>query len=165
MGAALGQRQDRLAPTPAPGRLPERPPAGAAPGRPSWCYGTPGIARALQLAALALHDDTARRLAEHMAFQAVTDFRQTCQITDASVCHGWAGLLLTTDRIASDSVLPDLTGALPALRARVQSAIAQGATPEDAGLLTGNAGVRLTQHTLTTPRPLDLGWETCLLLN
>ncbi|MFC7936522.1 lanthionine synthetase C family protein [Streptomyces sp. NPDC057387] len=142
------------------------PEPGAAPGRPSWCYGAPGIARALQLAALTLHDDAARHLAEHTAFQAVTDFRQTCQITDASVCHGWAGLLLTTDRIASDSVLPDLTSALPALRARFESASARGEAPEDAGLLTGNAGVRLTQHSLTTtPHPLDVGWETCLLLN
>jgi hypothetical protein len=138
---------------------------GAAPGRPSWCYGTPGIARALQLAALVLHDDTARRLAEHTAFQAVTDSRQIRQITDASVCHGWAGLLLSTDRTASDAARRDLTGALPALRAGLESAMARNETTEDAGLLTGNAGVRLTQHTLSTPRPLDLGWETCLLLN
>ncbi|MFJ8806079.1 lanthionine synthetase C family protein [Streptomyces sp. NPDC102490] len=137
----------------------------AAPGRPSWCYGTPGITRALQLAALALHDDTARHLAERTAFQAVTDFRQTCQITEASVCHGWAGLLLATDRIASDAALPDLTGELPGLHARLESAMARAETPEDAGLLTGNAGVRLTQYTLNTSRPLDLGWETCLLLN
>ncbi|MFD5652996.1 lanthionine synthetase C family protein [Streptomyces sp. NPDC127039] len=141
------------------------PEPGAAPGRPSWCYGTPGIARALQLAAHALHDDVARRLAERTALQAVTDSRQTCQITDASVCHGWAGLLLATDRIASDAVLPDLTRALPALHARLESAVARAETTEAAGLLTGNAGVRLTVHTLNVSHPLDLGWETCLLLN
>ncbi|MFJ9675789.1 lanthionine synthetase C family protein [Streptomyces sp. NPDC101221] len=138
---------------------------GAAPGRPSWCYGAPGIARALQLAALGLHDDTARCLAERTAFQAVTDSRQIRQITDASVCHGWAGLLLSTDRTASDAARPDLTAALPALHAHFEAAMARGETTEDAGLLTGKAGVRLTQNTLNTPRPLDLGWETCLLLN
>ncbi|MBQ0967510.1 lanthionine synthetase C family protein [Streptomyces sp. RK23] len=141
------------------------PEPGAAPGRPSWCYGAPGIARALQLAALALRDDAARRLAERTALQAVTDSRQILQITDASVCHGWAGLLLATDRIAADSALPDLTGALPALHTHLASAMARAETPENAGLLTGNAGVRLTQHTLHTAHPLDLGWETCLLLN
>ncbi|MFF9863273.1 lanthionine synthetase C family protein [Streptomyces tendae] len=141
------------------------PEPGAAPGRPSWCYGAPGIARALQLAALALSDDAARRLAERTALQAVTDSRQTLQITDASVCHGWAGLLLATDRIASDSALPDLTGALPALHTLLASAMARAKTPQNAGLLTGNAGVLLTQHTLHPAHPLDLGWETCLLLN
>ncbi|WP_405698320.1 lanthionine synthetase C family protein [Streptomyces coelicoflavus] len=141
------------------------PEPGTAPSRPSWCYGTPGIARALQLAALALHDDAARRLAELTALQAVTDSRQTCQLTDASVCHGWAGLLLATDRMASDAALPDLTGALPTLHACLESAMAHNERPKDAGLLTGNAGVLLTAHTLNVSHPLDLGWETCLLLN
>ncbi|WP_437097330.1 hypothetical protein [Streptomyces sp. enrichment culture] len=36
---------------------------------------------------------------------------------------------------------------------------------QDTGLLTGNAGVLLTLHALRTPRPADLGWETCLLLS
>ncbi|GAA2607425.1 lanthionine synthetase C family protein [Streptomyces lienomycini] len=138
---------------------------GTAPGRPSWCYGTPGIARALQLAALALHDDTARRLAEHTALQAVTDPRQTTQITEASVCHGWAGLLLTADRIAAEAALPDLTDALPSLHAHLESRPVRHETTEDAGLLTGNTGVLLTLHTLHTARPVDPGWETCLLLN
>ncbi|MYR41091.1 lanthionine synthetase C family protein [Streptomyces sp. SID5910] len=136
------------------------PEPGAAPGRPSWCYGAPGIARALQLASLALHDDAARRLAEHTAFQAVTDSRQTCQITDSSVCHGWAGLLLAADRIASDAALPDLAHALPALLPR-----ARHRTTESAGLLTGDAGVLLTVHTLTATHPDDSRWESCLLLN
>ncbi|WP_108987709.1 lanthionine synthetase C family protein [Streptomyces coelicoflavus] len=141
------------------------PEPGAAPGRPSWCYGTPGIARALQLAAFALHDDAARHLAERAAFQSVTDPRQTGQITDASVCHGWAGLLLATARIASDAALHDLTGVLPTLHARLDSAVARNEAPEDAGLLTGNAGVLLAKHTLNTAHPLAQGWETCLLLN
>jgi len=141
------------------------PAPGAAPGRPSWCYGTPGIARALQLAALALHDDTARRLAERTAFHAITDPRQTGQITETSLCHGWAGLLLTVGRIASDAARPDLAGALPALHNRLTTDVGQHRIAEHTGLLTGNAGVLLTLHTLTTARPVDLGWETCLLLN
>ncbi len=136
----------------------------AAPTRASWCYGTPGIARALQLAALALNDDTARRLAEHTALQAATDPRHTGQITDTSLCHGWAGLLLTTERIAADAAQPDLHDALPALRDRLTTETQHHPAPEHTGLLTGNAGVLLTLHTLTTTRPVDPEWKTCLLL-
>lgn len=141
------------------------PQPGAAPSRPSWCYGAPGIARALQLAALALHDDTARRLAEYTALQAITDPRQTDQITDTSLCHGWAGLLLTADRIAADAASPGLTQVLPVLYDRLTTEMARRQTTEHTGLLTGHVGVLLTLHTLTTVRPIDSGWETCLLLD
>ncbi|MFC7638296.1 lanthionine synthetase LanC family protein [Streptomyces thermogriseus] len=135
------------------------------PVSPSWCYGAPGIARALQLAALALHDDTARRLAEYTALQAITDPRQTDQITDTSLCHGWAGLLLTADRIAADAASPGLTQVLPVLYDRLTTEMARRQTTEHTGLLTGHVGVLLTLHTLTTVRPIDSGWETCLLLD
>ncbi|GAA2345127.1 lanthionine synthetase C family protein [Streptomyces kunmingensis] len=138
---------------------------GTEPARPSWCYGTPGIARALQLAGLALHDADARRLAEHTVLGTVTDSRQLAQLADPSLCHGWAGLLLTADRIASDAIAPDLTGELPALRTHLSNHMVQHAIPESAGLLSGNAGVLLTLHTLSTNRPSIPGWETCLLLN
>ncbi|MEV5271105.1 lanthionine synthetase C family protein [Streptomyces werraensis] len=136
----------------------------AAPTRASWCYGTPGIARALQLAALVLDDDTALRLAEHTALQAVTDPRHTRQITDTSLCHGWAGLVLTTERIAADAARPDLHDALPALRDRFTTETQHHPAPEHTELLTGAPGVLLTLHTLTTARPVDPEWETCLLL-
>lgn len=72
------------------------------PQRPSWCYGTPGLARAQQLAALALTDPRRQQLAEHALAGYVSDVRQLSQLRDASVCHGWAGLRHatqpTTDR-------------------------------------------------------------------
>ncbi|MEZ0156217.1 lanthionine synthetase C family protein [Streptomyces griseorubens] len=136
----------------------------AAPARASWCYGTPGIARALQLAALALNDDTARRLAEHTALQAATDPRHTGQIVDTSLCHGWAGLVLTTERIAADAALPGFHDALPALRDRLITETQHQPAPEHTGLLTGAPGVLLALHTLTTVRPVVPEWETCLLL-
>ncbi|MFE0179730.1 lanthionine synthetase C family protein [Streptomyces olivaceus] len=142
------------------------PQPGAAPGRPSWCYGTPGIARALQLAALALHDNAARRLAEHTMLQTLTDTRQTNQITDASLCHGWSGLLLASTRTASNAALPDLTTALSALHTHLKPDATRHRTTKDTGLLTGTPGILLTAHTLnTTSRPVSPGWETCLLLN
>ncbi|MFF9451079.1 lanthionine synthetase LanC family protein [Streptomyces althioticus] len=143
-------------------------PAGVEHGRGAQGRGYEGkdhdSARALQLAALVLDDDTALRLAEHTALQAVTDPRHTGQITDTSLCHGWAGLVLTTERIAADTALPHLREALPALRDRLTTETQHHPAPKHTGLLTGAAGVLLTLHTLTTARPVDPEWDTCLLL-
>lgn len=138
---------------------------GAAPGRPSWCYGTPGIGRALQLAALAARDEHARRLAERTVLAAITDSRHLKQLKDASLCHGWSGLLLAADRTASDALTSDIARELPGLRKLLSSHLVQHAIPDTAGLLTGHAGVLLTLHTLNPTHPVDLGWEACLLLN
>ncbi|MGH8910153.1 MAG: lanthionine synthetase LanC family protein [Egibacteraceae bacterium] len=43
------------------------------PQRPSWCYGTPGLTRAQQLAALALGDRQRQRQAENALAGCITD--------------------------------------------------------------------------------------------
>ncbi|MER5599899.1 lanthionine synthetase C family protein [Streptomyces sp. NPDC002265] len=141
------------------------PAAGRSPGRPSWCYGTPGIGRALQLAALTRRNEPARRFAEHIVLGSLTDHGRLSQIEDTTLCHGWAGLLLTCDRIATDAQTPAIADELPALHTHLDARLVRHEIPENAGLLTGSAGVLLTLHTLDAPRPPDLGWETCLLVN
>ncbi|MEK8106511.1 lanthionine synthetase LanC family protein [Micromonospora sp. M12] len=89
-----------------PRRPPPRRPSQCGPLRPSWCYGTPGISRALQLSALALGDSTRRRLAERAFVACIDDPTQTGQLTDRSLCHGTAGLLTTARRIATDALTP-----------------------------------------------------------
>ncbi|MFJ7589544.1 lanthionine synthetase C family protein [Streptomyces sp. NPDC097617] len=132
------------------------------PGRPSWCYGTPGIARALQLAALACHDPQQQRLAETALWDCLDDERQLSLLSEDSVCHGWAGLLLTAHLTATDAPenpqhrLAELTNRLTA------GARSQPAVPP--GLLTGSDGVLLVQRTLETADPVDPTWATCLLL-
>ncbi|CAM5253049.1 lanthionine synthetase C family protein [Streptomyces griseomycini] len=153
-----------------PGLLPldaflQGPVAGMEPERPSWCYGTPGIGRALQLAALARHDALGRQIAERAVLSSLTDPLQLAQLHEATVCHGWAGLLLTCDRVAADAMTPDIAHQLPKIHARLDTHMVRHGIPQDTGLLTGNAGVLLTLHALRTPRPADLGWETCLLLS
>ncbi|HXP21109.1 MAG TPA: lanthionine synthetase C family protein [Streptosporangiaceae bacterium] len=66
--------------------------------RPSWCYGTAGMARAQQLAALALGDTGRQLLAEHALIRALTDPAQLAATTDISLCHGFAGLAHVTAR-------------------------------------------------------------------
>ncbi|MGH8916796.1 MAG: lanthionine synthetase C family protein [Actinomycetes bacterium] len=73
------------------------------PQRPSWCYGTPGLARAQQLAALALGDPQRQRMAEGALAGCLADEEQLAQLSDASLCHGWAGLVQTARRAAADA--------------------------------------------------------------
>ena len=133
------------------------------PGRPSWCYGTPGLARAQQLAALALHDLHRQQQAEQALIGCLTDERQLAHITDASLCHGWAGLTHTTRRVAADAPDGQFTEHLDHLHARTRNHLHRHGPPDDGGLLEGTAGIHLTQAvdraTTTAPH-----WDNCLLL-
>lgn len=89
------------------------------PQRPSWRYGTPGLARAQLLAALALGDQQRQRRAEDALAGCVADEDQLSQLGDDSLCHGWAGLLQTTRRAAADAgPNSELAGLLPHLQTR-----------------------------------------------
>jgi lantibiotic biosynthesis protein len=136
----------------------------AGPGRPSWCYGTPGLARAQQLAGHALGDPQRQRDAELALAGCLADQRQLNQLTDTSLCHGWAGLLHTTWRVATDATYPDRFH-LPQLLARTQQYLHHQARPTEQGLLTGAAGTTLALHTATLGTPPLSGWDACLLLD
>jgi hypothetical protein len=83
--------------------------AGSAPDGPSrsaWCYGSPGVARALWLAGEALDRDDYRSLAIS-AMEAV--FRRPVtirRIDSPTFCHGVAGLLAIALRFANETGLP-----------------------------------------------------------
>ncbi|GAA3348787.1 lanthionine synthetase C family protein [Amorphoplanes nipponensis] len=128
-------------------------PAQQGPLRPSWCYGTPGIARAQQLAALALDDPERGRRSETAFASCVTDPAQTEQLVDRSLCHGTAGLAATARRITADARAPI---PLPVVEQLHQNA--PRATDEPHGLLEGTTGVELVGLSTTT------AWDTCLLL-
>ena len=129
------------------------------PGKPSWCYGTPGVARALQLAALATADSARQAAAEHALAACLTE-PQLDRLTDAGLCHGIAGLYQTAWRAAADSATPAIIRQLPAIAARLTHG-ADTCTGE--GLLTGRIGVALTVETIRTGQ-LHTGWDTCLLI-
>lgn len=132
-------------------------PGPAQPARPSWCYGALGIARALQLAGIAVNNAERRAAAEEAAVNALTDPDVRDLTRDASLCHGWAGLLTVTQAIADDSPDPgrfhDLT---TELRARVEVGLDELAKP---GFLEGRAGAQLALS------GTDSGWTRALLIN
>jgi hypothetical protein len=130
-----------------------------APGRPSWCYGTPGLARAQHLAGIALGDTSRQDMAIHALRQCLTDSAQLSQISDATLCHGTAGILITTRHAAADA--PPGTFTVPLRHIRT---LHDNLPPLPAsGLLEGSIGRSLA--TLCDDcggRPAS-GWDTCIL--
>ncbi|MFC7101215.1 lanthionine synthetase C family protein [Nonomuraea rubra] len=133
-------------------------PSQVPPLRPSWCYGDLGIARALQLAALA-HGDPARgQKAEGIALVALADPDRLDRVNDASLCHGWAGILTVTTALAADSATPDRF-TTSTQHARQQLAAGINELPK-AGFLEGRAGAQLALDGSNTT-----GWTNALLIH
>ncbi|MEU2428143.1 lanthionine synthetase C family protein [Streptomyces sp. NPDC007861] len=146
------------------------------PRRPSWCYGTAGLARAQQLAALALGDASRQIDAESALVAALTDPEQLKATTDNGLCHGFAGLAHTAARTADDahpSTAEKLRAAIPALLAAVTP---PGTDPQltatalvhdeegGPGLLDGAAGIALALLAPSTAAPPRSAWDACLLI-
>ncbi|MFE2727180.1 lanthionine synthetase C family protein [Kitasatospora sp. NPDC059327] len=143
------------------------------PQRPSWCYGTAGVARARQLAALALGDQHLRHDAENTLATVLVDPTVLAATTDLSACHGYAGLAHIAHRAAAD--------ASPRNAARLRSAAALllGATQpprtDPDGLaqnllatagpafLEGAAGTALALLAPATGTAPATRWDACLL--
>ncbi|MFJ5608184.1 lanthionine synthetase C family protein [Streptomyces sp. NPDC093221] len=147
-----------------------------APRRPSWCYGTAGLARAQQLAALTLGDVHRQVEAEAALVAAVTDSAQLNATTDNGLCHGFAGLAHVAARTAADahpSTVAQLRAAIPALLSTVCPPGTEPATVAKAlmqdekagpGFLDGAAGIALALLSPATTSPPASTWDSCLLL-
>jgi hypothetical protein len=142
----------------------------AGPGRPSWCYGTAGVARAVQLAAIARGDLARQRQAETALRQAMTDLAQLAAVTDLSMCHGFAGLAHLTRLAAEDASASGLADCLPGLLEpmtipcpnELADTLCDPARA-DIGLLEGAAGTALALHSYATGSPSASGWDHCFL--
>ncbi len=135
-------------------------------GRSSWCYGTVGIARSQQLAALATCDTRRQQDAEDVLATSLTD-TQLDRIAEPGLCHGIAGVFQTAYHAAGDARGPALTARLPALADRLNRHARgdeDGHEADVAGLLTGRAGVDLALETARRSTPPHTGWDACLLI-
>ncbi|WP_371493435.1 lanthionine synthetase C family protein [Kitasatospora sp. NBC_00374] len=90
----------------APGRPP---PPDPGPARSSWCYGSPGIARALWHAGEALDDGQLRDFAVEAVTRVLQRPDAARQLASPTFCHGVAGLLQVVLRFAHDTGLPQFT--------------------------------------------------------
>ncbi len=144
-------------------------------GRTAWCYGTPGVARAVFLAGRALGRPEWRRGAVDALVRALDD---PLALADCGLCHGWAGMLHIAGRTARDSADARLTARLPALAARIIDAhdpsvpfgFRYADTPPGvwarhrAGFLEGAAGIALALHSYATDDAPAVDWDAALLL-
>jgi hypothetical protein len=145
------------------------------PSRSAWCYGAPGVARALWLAARATGDLAAAELAIE-AMRGV--FRRPVPerlIDSPTFCHGVAGLLQITLRFHHDTGLTDFAEAAQELTGQLLEAydkdrpagfysVEPGGTKVDQpGLLDGAAGVALTL--LAAGGALEPSWDRLFLLS
>jgi lantibiotic biosynthesis protein len=144
------------------------------PTRSAWCYGSPGVARALWLAGEALAEPSLRTLAVD-AMEAV--YRRPLaerDIDSPTFCHGVAGLLQVTLRFAHDTGLPVFDAAARALLDQLLAAyrpesplgyvsLEPGGNPVDRpGLLDGSAGVAMVL--LAAASDVAPGWDRLFLL-
>jgi hypothetical protein len=150
-------------------------PAPDMPGRAAWCYGSPGVARALWLAGEALGDTVLCELAVE-AMKAV--YRRPLharEIDSPTFCHGVAGLLQITLRFAHDTRVELFTQAAAALTDQLLQAYDPdrllgfcseepgGNLVDQAGLLDGAAGVALVL--LAAATDVEPTWDRAFLLS
>jgi class I lanthipeptide synthase len=83
----------------------------ARPSRLAWCYGDPGIAAALLVAARAGGEPAWERLALDLALDAAGRPADGSQVRDAGLCHGSAGLAHLFNRIYQETGEPRLAEA------------------------------------------------------
>jgi hypothetical protein len=158
-----------------PEGLPDRTAKAYGPSRTAWCYGAPGIARALWLAGTAFARPEWCDLALE-AMRAVYRRPASARCIDSpTFCHGVAGLLQITLRFAHDTRLPDFTKAAIELTEWLLSAYEPGSLlgyrnwepggtrVDQPGLLDGAPGVLLTL--LAACSAVEPAWDRVFLLS
>jgi len=137
---------------------------GAEPGpaRSAWCYGDPGVAAALLLAARDAGEPAWAQAATGLALRAAGGPHGQAGVTDPGLYHGSAGLAHLFNRMYQLTAEPALAEAARFWAERTLELCATAA-PSHPGLLEGTAGVALALETLgTTAEPV---WDQMLLVS
>ncbi|MGY1694613.1 lanthionine synthetase C family protein [Geodermatophilus sp. SYSU D00814] len=154
---------------------PDGTPAGTEePARAGWCYGAPGVARALWHAGTALGDRHIRASAVEAMTAALARPPEHRALHSPNYCHGVAGLLHITTRFAEDTGLPAFRQAQADLLAELMTAYEPGSLlgfrnvepgdvrVEHPGVLDGAPGVALSLLAAAGPAPAT--WDRLFLL-
>jgi lantibiotic modifying enzyme len=147
------------------------PGAGPRPSRSAWCYGDPGVAAALLLAAASVPDAWWRDQAVAVALSAATRPPERAGVRDAGLCHGAAGLGHLFNRMFQATGDPRMAEAArfwfrETLRLRrpgegIGGFATYPGDPGEAGLLSGAAGAGLAL--LAAATTVEPAWDRVLL--
>jgi hypothetical protein len=161
-------------PLPPPG-TPDPDPSGLVPSRSAWCYGSPGVARALWFAGDRLEDAGLREVAVEAMRAVLRRPMRERQIESPTFCHGVAGLLQIVLRFAHDTgvaafanaaaeLVDQLLAAYEPERPLGYASLEPGSNPVDrAGLLDGAPGVAMTL--LAAATDAEPTWDRLFLLS
>lgn len=145
--------------------------------RAAWCYGTPGVARALWLAGEALAEEEWKRIAVEAYLALFRRPRESWRLNSPNLCHGLAGFAAMTQRMYIDSGVEELAMHRDRL---VESVLAlyDEKTPfgfydivssrtgtyqyHFSGLLEGATGTALVLSSLISPQ--EPQWEAVLMI-
>jgi lantibiotic biosynthesis protein len=149
------------------------------PARAAWCYGDPGIAAALLIAARGAGEPAWEEAARRFARAAAVRPMDGCGVEDAGFCHGAAGLAHVFNRLYQATGDAVLRGAAerwflrtldlrePGLGIAAYRAYRREQIPaawvDDPTLLTGATGIALVLHAATSAE--DPSWDRLLLVS
>ncbi|MFF1870152.1 lanthionine synthetase C family protein [Kitasatospora herbaricolor] len=145
------------------------------PARDAWCYGSPGVARALWLAGTALGDSGLTDAATAAVRAVLARPVAWRRIDSPGFCHGIAGLLQVTLRFAADTgdeeigagarrLIDQLLGEYrPQSPFGYRSVEPDGTRADRVGLLEGTAGIALALLAAANPEPP--AWDRFFLLS
>jgi lantibiotic biosynthesis protein len=140
------------------------------PARTAWCYGNPGVAIALLLAARDAAEPGWERTGTDLAISAARRPPEFSGVTDAGICHGTAGLAHLFNRLYQMTGEAELAAAAEFWMERTLAACARalaadgGPAPWNGpGLLEGAAGVALVL--LAGCVPAEPVWDQMLLVS
>jgi hypothetical protein len=145
------------------------------PGNASWCYGSPGIARALFFAGLALGSAGYREAAISAIEDVLRRPVRARRLESPTFCHGVAGLLAIVQRFASEVDSPTLQAGAASLTEQLlslyepesllgfRSVELEGRRVDQPGLLDGAPGVALALLSASTG--VEPAWDHLFLLS
>jgi len=131
------------------------------PARSAWCYGDPGVAAALLLAARDAGEPAWAAAATALAVRAANRPPDQTGVVDAGLCHGSAGLAHLFNRMYQITAEPALGDAARFWVERTLE-LCSAAMPGP-GLLEGAAGVALAMEAASTTA--EPAWDQMLLVS
>jgi hypothetical protein len=144
------------------------PPAGRAD---AWCYGIPGISRALTIAGQAAREPAVQHAARD-ALRLLAERPAHWDVEGPTLCHGYAGVLRTAGAMHNAGVATQaatsVTAAFDPTRRFGFAHVAGSAATDRPGFLTGAAGTALALAEYARcpiPESLRTTWDALLLLS